>query len=230
MVILARTRKSVSSPPVPERKRESLLLGEALRTIVASPALIAQTIGFAGLVFILVGYLTWMPSLLVERFDLSLAEAGFQSVAWHHILAYGGLLVAGTVGDHLSRFWPRIRLFSMGISLLSFAPFLLICAKAMSPTTLYLALGAFGFFRGVYDASLYAAIFERVENRLRASVTGLIVAVAYVVGALSPVIMGALRQHYGLEAGMEVLAGSAFIAGIAFLIIVLCAGRGAATA
>jgi len=225
MVILVRVRSRGPSPIAQERKKESFLLGEAFRRIVATPALIAQTIGFSGLVFILVGYLTWMPSLLAERFHLSLAEAGFQSVAWHHILAYIGLLVAGTAGDHLSIVWPRFRLLSMGISLLFFAPFLLISAKAMSSLTLYLALAAFGFFRGIYDAGLYAAIFERVENRLRASVTGLIVAVAYVVGALSPLIMGALRQHYGLEAGMEVLAGSAFIAGLAFLIIVLRSGR-----
>jgi MFS family permease len=218
IVILARIRGQ--APPAKDRGKETLLLREAFIKIVATPALVAQTIGFAGLVFILVGYLTWTPSLLAERFHLSLAEAGFQSVAWHHLLAYIGLLAAGTASDHLSRAWPRVRLVSMGFSLVAFAPFLFISATASSAVTLYLALAAFGFFRGIYDASLYAAIFERIENRLRASVTGLIVAVAYVVGALSPLIMGALRQHYGLEAGMKVLSGSALVAGVVFLIII----------
>ena len=70
-------------------------MGESVREILRSPPLVAQAIGFSGLVFVLVGYLTWMPTMLAEKFDLSLASAGFQSVAWHHIFGYLGLLMAG---------------------------------------------------------------------------------------------------------------------------------------
>ena len=51
--------------------------------------------------------------------------------------------------------------------------------------------------------------------------SGIIVAVSYVVASLSPLVMGALRARYGLEAGMEVLAGGALAAGLIFLLIIL---------
>jgi len=219
MVIWLRTRAQRPAPassPV-----QKLLLLEAFRIIVKTPALIAQTIGFSGLVFVLVGYLTWTPSLLAERFHLSLAQAGLQAVAWHHLLAYVGLLAMGAATDRLIGRWPRIRVISMGFALVWFAPFLFISSIAASQTVMYLSLAAFGLCRGMYDAGLYAAIFDHVENRLRATVSGLIVAVSYLVASLSPLIMGALRAQYGLEAGMQVLAAAALAAGLVFLAIVL---------
>jgi MFS family permease len=204
-----------AQPPV-----QKFLLAEALAKIVGTPELIAQLFGFSGLVFVLVGYLTWMPSLLVERFHLSLAQAGFQAVAGHHLLAYLGLLATGVATDRMISRWPRMRLVSMGVALVWFAPFLFLCAVTKTEPVLYLALAAFGLCRGIYDAGLYAAIFDHVENRLRASVAGLIVAVSYVVASLSPLIIGMLRARYGLEAGMEVLAGGALAAGLIFLAII----------
>ncbi len=207
---------------------QQFLLMEALTKIVRTPELVAQAVGFSGLVFVLVGYLTWTPSLLVERFHLSLAQAGFQAVAWHHLVAYLGLLATGAVTDRVIARWPRFRLISMGIALVWFAPFLFLSATAESQLEMYLSLAAFGLCRGIYDAGLYAAIFDHVENRLRASVAGLIVAVSYVVASLSPLIMGVLRARFGLEAGMQVLAGGALVAGLIFLAIIF--GRGKITA
>lgn len=220
IVIWLRTRgRSPAVAPSPPAQR--FLLAEALDKIVHTPELIAQMVGFSGLVFVLVGYLTWTPSLLAERFHLSLAQAGFQAVAWHHLLAYVGLLATGAVTDRVISRWPRARLISMGIALIWFAPFLFVCAITESQAVMYLALAAFGLCRGIYDAGLYAAIFDHVENRLRASVSGIIVAVSYVVASLSPLVMGALRSRYGLQAGMEVLAGGALVAGLIFLLIIL---------
>jgi len=218
-VIWLRTRGRGPLAPA-ARSAERFLLAEALAKILRTPELIAQMVGFSGLVFVLVGYLTWTPSLLAERFHLSLAQAGFQAVAWHHLLAYLGLLATGAFTDRVIARWPRMRLISMGVALLWFAPFLFLCAVTTSELVMYLALAAFGLCRGIYDAGLYAAIFDHVENRLRASVAGLIVAMAYVVASLSPLIIGALRSRYGLEAGMEVLAGGALAAGLIFVAII----------
>ena len=206
-------------------KQDMALLPEAMAKIAKTPALIAQVIGFSGLVFILVGYLTWTPSLLHERFNMPLAQAGFQSVLWHHVLAYVGLLITGAVGDTLVRRFPRARVVSMAISMIACAPFLWLTATAGTPFALYLALAGFGLFRGVYDANLFAAIYQFVEDRLRSTVTGLIVAVAYVIGALSPLMMGFLKDNYGLETGLKVLSGAALVAGLAFMMILFGGSR-----
>ncbi len=230
LVIGLRTRGKVKTVRSGTIARDLALLPQALVAIVQSPALIAQVIGFSGLVFILTGYLTWTPSLMTERFHLSLAQAGFQSVAWHQLLAYIGLMVAGVAGDRLLARFPRIRLLMMGFAILLCAPFLWLSAGAATLPAMYIALAGFGFFRGLYDANLFAAIFERVEDRLRASVTGLIVAVAYIVGAFAPLIMGMLRHDYGLETGLKLLSAVAAAAGVVFLIIIAAEQRPRVTA
>ena len=76
-------------------------------------------------------------------------------------------------------------------------------------------------FRGVYDANLFAAIFDCVDDRLRSTVAGLVVACAYTVGVIAPVMMGMLREHYGVEAGLQALSVVALMAGLLFMAIIL---------
>lgn len=218
-VLLLRTRAQRSPPaaaaPYVERDRGSAF--EALRTVATTPALLAQAIGFSGLVFVLVGYLTWMPTILTERFGLSLAEAGFQAVFLHHLLGYVGLLGCGWASDRWLRHRRRARLATMGTALAIAAPWIWLSGAAGSPAVVYIALGLFGLTRGVYDANLYAAIFDHVPDRQRATVTSWIIACAYLVGAIAPTAMGALKQHYGIGAGMTMLAGVALATGLAVL-------------
>jgi MFS family permease len=226
VIIALRTRgQATQSAPRRPLKEDLALMGESLREILRSPPLIAQAIGFSGLVFVLVGYLTWMPSILAEKFGLSLASAGFQSVAWHHIFGYLGLLLAGVLSDRWSVKYPRFRLLSMGVALAMCAPWIYLSATLDSAFAVYCALATFGFFRGIYDANLFAAIFDCVENRLRSTVTGLVVACAYTVGAVAPLMMGALKDHYGVEVGLQALAAAALLTGLIFLAIVLNTSR-----
>lgn len=227
IVIALRSRGYSAAPPASPRSagHEAALLRESVRIIVQSPQLIAQVIGFSGLVFVLVGYLTWMPSILAEKFGLSLASAGFQSVAYHHLFGYLGLLLTGVASDRLAPRYPRIRLLSMGTALALCAPWILLSSTLDSAFAVYCALGAFGLFRGVYDANLFAAMFDCVENRLRSTVAGLVVACAYTVGAIAPLMIGMLRDRYGAAAGLKGLALVALVCGVLFLTIVTAAPR-----
>ena len=227
LVIALRSRGYPVAPAPSSRGagQEVALLRESARVIAQSPQLIAQMIGFSGLVFVLVGYLTWMPSILAEKFSLSLASAGFQSVAYHHLFGYFGLLLTGIASDRLVPKYPRIRLLSMGAALALCAPWILLSSSLDTAFATYCALGAFGLFRGVYDANLFAAIFDCVENRLRSTVAGLVVACAYTVGAIAPLMIGMMRDHYGAEAGLKGLALVALVCGLLFLTIVLAGSR-----
>jgi fucose permease len=54
------------------------------------------------------------------------------------------------------------------------------------------------------------------------------VAAAYFVGAIAPTAMGALKQHYGIQAGMDMLACVAAGSGGVFLVTLLATrSRGA---
>jgi MFS family permease len=219
VVFYRRSRRYVM-PATPRRSSadQRALFGEAIRLVVTTPALIGQMLAFGGLVFTLVGFLTWSPTLLYERFGLTLADAGFSSVFYHHLAAYAGLLVASWFTDRLIPRIPRIRLLVMAFGLFASAPFIWWAAGAQSLVEIYVALAAFGLFRGMYDAGIFAAIFDVVEDRLRATVTGVILASGFLIGAMSPLIMGTMKAEYGLEGGMQVLAVASALAGAILLI------------
>lgn len=204
-------------PPEPRRP----VFWDAVRTVVGSPLLQAQILGFSGLIFVLVGYLTWTPSLLYERFGMSLSQAGFFAVFYHHLFAAFGLLAAGVLADRFISRLPNVRMIAMSTSLALFAPFLWLAGTAQSLEFVYVGLAVFGLARGVYDANLFAAIFDLVQDRLRSTVMGIVVAVAYVTGAASPFIMGQLKAQYGLEGGFKLLAAVALVCGAVFLAVVL---------
>lgn len=55
-------------------------LTEGFRMVFTTPTALILTVCFAGLIFVLTGYLTWMPTYLYENFGMDLAGAGFHSM------------------------------------------------------------------------------------------------------------------------------------------------------
>lgn len=60
--------------------------------------------------------------------------------------------------------------------------------KSGSLPVLYVALVLFGLFRGVYEANLWASIYDIVDARYRSAATGFMLSFGLVIGALSPYI------------------------------------------
>lgn len=218
IVLAVTTSRASGSHPAPcdAASRGGVQLVETMRLIARDPLLLGQIVGFSALVFILVGYLTWMPTILFERFHRTLADAAFSAVAYHHALAAVGLVLGSWVTDRLAPRSPRARPALMAASLTICGVLLWLIGDVASEAATLALLASFGLFRGMYDANLFAAIFDRVENRLRATATGLIVAVAYLVGAVAPLAVGWLKQHVGVGVSLHLLGGVAVMAGLVF--------------
>ncbi|MEK7405488.1 MAG: MFS transporter [Acidobacteriota bacterium] len=206
---------SPGSSPGAERPPARLVL----RTILSRPTALLLALALGGMVFVNIGYLTWMPTYLHERFHLSLANAGFSSMFYHHLFAFFGVMLGGRLSDHFARTRPRFRLELQGAGLLLATPFLYLIGSTSELAPTYFALGAFGFFRGFYDSNIYASLFEVIEPRFHASASGVMTAFAFVVGSFAPVALGAVKQAVGLSLGLSGLslvylaaAGSMFTA------------------
>jgi sugar phosphate permease len=176
------------------------------------------TIGWACMVYVNIGYLTWMPSYLHETFGLSLANAGFSSMFYHHVAAFAGVIVGGMLSDQLAKRNPSRRPLLQGFALLAGAPFLYLLGTGAGQGLVFLALAGFGFFRGIYDAGIYASFFEVIEPRLRATVIGLVIACVYLFGALAPVVLAVLKGHVGMAAALSLLSISYVGGGVALLV------------
>jgi len=199
-------------------RSDAATLAEVLRSVLRTPTLYYLSLAFAGMVFVGVGFHTWMPMFLQEKFHLSLKSAALNSMLWHYIFAFIGVMVGGRVSDRLAARRPTIRMEMEYIGLLLGAPFIWWMGASGNLTMVYVALAGFGFFRGIYDSNLFAALFDVIPPKYRSSATGLMLCCAFTVGATSPVLLGYVKQHINLSIGLSSLAFVYLLGGALILV------------
>jgi len=196
------------------RQESTTQIVATARAIIRKPTVILLTLGFGCMVFVNVGYLTWMPSFLVDKFGLSLTQAGFSALFYHHAGAFLGVLSGGKLADHFARVNPRNRLVIQALGLLLGAPFIYWISMSQSQTMTYAALFGFGIFRGWYDSNIVASLYEVVAPTIRSSAYGLMLACAFLIGASAPYLLGVLKPTLGLTIGLASLSGVYVVGGL----------------
>ena len=136
--------------------------------------------------------------------------------------AFIGVLIAGNLSDRLAlRFWGS-RMVLQGAGLLGGAVFLFFMGGKSSLGWLYVMFAGWGFFRAFFDANTYAVLYDVTPSRLHASCSSAMITTGFAVGALAPVVLGALKQTMGsLSAAFPVLALIWAVAGGMVLIVAL---------
>lgn len=172
---------------------------EVLLAVSKTPTILYLSLAFGCMIFVNVGYLTWTPTFLYEKFGLSIANAGFSSMFYHHLAAYAGVLLGARVSDNWSKKRKQIRMETEIAGALLGAPFIVLIGISPSLAVTYLALAAFGLFRGVYDSNLFAVLFDVVEPKYRSSAAGLMLSFGFIAGALSPILLGFMKTVIGLD-------------------------------
>lgn len=186
----------------------------SLAALGRTPSAWLLTAAFACMVFATTGFMTWMPTLLYTKFHLPLATAAFQAVFVHYLFAFAGVLLGGWWSDRRAIARPVVRLHVGAAGLVLAAPFIFLLGHAETLPVVYVALAVFGLFRGVYDANIFAALYEVVPVRLRATATGLMICFAYVTGATAPLLLGHIKQRAGLDHGLSWLAPAYLLGGV----------------
>lgn len=165
----------------------------------------------------LTGYLTWMPTYLYERFDMDLAAAGFHSMFYTHLFAFVGILIAGRISDRIAAKHPASRMAMQGIGLLAAVPFIVMMGHSSTLWIIYLGFAGFGFARAFFDANTYTVLYDVVPERYHSSASGVMIMTGFAIGALAPVILGAVKEATGLSSGITMLAGVWLVCGVLML-------------
>ena len=170
---------------------------DGFKTVFTTPTALMLTIGFSGLIFVITGYMTWVPAYLQEEFGQSQASAGFNSMFWTYVAAFVGILIAGSLSDKLALKSHKVRMDLQAIGLLGGAVFLFFMGGHPSLVLLYICFAGWGFFRAFFDANTYSVLYDVTPSRLHASCSSAMIMTGFAVGALAPVILGALKQSMG---------------------------------
>lgn len=193
---------------------------DGFKTVFTTPTALMLTIGFSCFIFVITGYMTWVPAYLQEEFGQNQAAAGFNSMFYTYVAAFVGVLIAGAVSDRLAARNPSLRMVLQGIGLIGGAVFLFFMGGKSSLWLVYLMFAGWGFFRAFFDGNLYAVLYDVTPERLHASCSSAMIMTGFAVGALAPVVLGALKQSLGsLSATFPILAVIWLAAGIVTLIV-----------
>lgn len=198
---------------------------QSLGVIFRSPTALLLTTGFTAIVFVNNAYVVWAPVFLQERFTLSLTKAGGYAMFYHHLAALLGILAGGWISDRVAATRPVARPQMMAAAMLLGVPVIFMMGQASTLVLACAAMAGFGLCRGLYEANMHAALFEVIAPRHRASAVGTTVMLAFLMGSLSPWLLGRLRQSYpaglGLGYGFSGLSCAYLIGGLAVTAAVL---------
>ena len=184
---------------------------DGFKTVFTTPTALVLTIGFSGFIFVITGYMTWVPAFLQEEFGQSQATAGFNSMFWTYIAAFAGVLLAGTLSDKIAVRDRKVRMVIQGIGLILGAAFLFFVNSGMTLWLIYLCFAGWGFFRAFFDANIYTVLYDVTPSHLHASCSSALITTGFAVGALAPVILGAMKENMGsLSATFPVLNTTTF--------------------
>ena len=213
-------RISATSNPVnpvnPVQNKPSLR--EAFKVFVGNPSAILLAAGLGMMIYVDIGFKTWMPSHLSETFGMAEGSAALNAVLWHYLGAFVGVTLAGRISDRLVAHRPSVRMETNIIGLALGVPFIVWMAYAPSPMTCGIAMALFGVFRGVYDSNLMASLFDIIPQKYHASGAGLMLSCAFVFGSTSPVVLGFVKDSFSSTAALASLAAF-YLAGAAVIAI-----------
>lgn len=191
---------------------------EFLKVVWGTPTVLILMGAFMCANFVAVVLLSWMPKFLHDKFHMGLAMAGLTATVFVQLASMVSSPVGGWIADALRRRTPRGRLIVQAIGVFGGAPFVAICGMTQSVAWLIAALTAWGLFKGLYDANIFASVFDVIRPEARGTAAGFMNTVGWLAGGGSaPLVIGIIAQRESLDLAIALASLVYLAAGILLL-------------
>lgn len=184
----------------PDTERVAEAARVPVREVFQNPMVTVLILTFIGANFVALIFLTWMPTYLVREFKMSLTMAGFSATAYLQIASVIGVLTGGWLADRFSQRMSGGRALTQSFGLLGGVPFLFLTGWTVDVTVVVIAMIGFGFCKGMYDANIWATLYDYVPAERRATAVGIMNSLGWIGGGIAPVTIAAASRHYGMSA------------------------------
>lgn len=221
-VMMLRLRDKSSGEPAEEKTASAASPGlfDGFKTVFTTPTALMLTIGFSAFIFVITGYMTWVPAFLQEEFGQNQESAGLHSMLWTYIAAFAGVLLAGSLSDRVGAKDRKKRMYIQGAGLILGSVFLFFMGGSRVLWILYACFAGWGFFRAFFDANIYTVLYDVTPPRLHASCSSAMIMTGFAVGSLAPVILGAMKDSMGSLSATFPLLGVVWVVCGAVMLVV----------
>jgi MFS family permease len=186
---------------------------ENLGAIVRTPAAVVLLVVFAGANFVATAFMTWLPLFVYTKFRMSLTGSSLVS-SLYPMANLVGALCGGWLADLGAGRRAGGRMRVQGLGLLVGAPFVFAAGWTGTLPTLLLALAGFGFCKGIYDANIFASIYDVIDPRVRGTAAGLMNTVGWAGGSLAPMAIGLAADRLGLSMALGSVSAIYLVVGL----------------
>jgi MFS family permease len=178
---------------------------------------------FMGANFVAMIFTVWMPTFLYREFHMSLSMSGLNGVAYLQIASVLGVVCGGALADDRVRRrkgGKGARMQVQALGLFCGIPFLLLSGWTSAVALVLAAMVGFGFFKGVYDSNLWAALYDVTPIERRGAALGIMNSLGWLGGAAAQLCIGLASERFGMNICLSATA-------LIYLGIALALGIGA---
>lgn len=189
-------------------------VGASIKLILGTPTAVLLMGAFMGANFVALVLLAWMPNFLYDKFHMSVAMAGLSATLFVQVASMVGSPLGGWLADLLRRRRVGGRVLVQAVALFCGAPFVFYCGKAATMTGVIVALTIWGLFKGLYDANIFASVFDVMPPQVRGTAAGFVNMMGWLGGGAAPVIVGFVAERIGASRAISLSSGVYVLAAI----------------
>ena len=194
---------------------------DGLKGVLGNRMALLLILVFMGANFVAVVFLTWTPTFLYRKFHMSLSMAGLDGTAYLQIASVIGVLSGGFLADAVVKRGGKWRgggrMGVQALGLLCGVPFLLLTGWTIALPLLILGMTGFGYFKGIYDANIWASLYDVVPIDRRGASAGIMNSLGWLGGGVAPIAIALAASHYGMSACISATAGIYLLMGLLLL-------------
>lgn len=186
---------------------EHMPLRQFLKTIWGTPTVLILMLAFMCANFVALVLLSWMPKFLYDKFNLSLAMAGLSATLFVQLASMVGSPLGGWLADLLRKRTPGGRMVVQAVAVLCGAPFAVLVGQTQSMKSVVSGLIVWGLFKGLYDANIFASVFDVIPPEARGTAAGFMNMIGWLGGGgTAPLLIGYVAQRKSLSLAISLAA------------------------
>jgi len=206
--------RSVEAPP-----DAHIPIGQFLGEMLRTPSALLLALAFLGANSVGLIFLSWMPTFLYEKFELSLTLSGVSATVYLQVASMVGSMLGGAMADWFRAKNRGGRMYVQALGALCGAPFIFLCGTTLELGVLVAAMIFFGLSKGIYDSNIWASLYDVVPPSRRGTAVGLMNMIGWMGGALGAYLVGR-AVTMGATMSAAIASTAVIYVGVAAILVV----------